>query len=202
LESLERGAPTLFLIAGGVLVVFAALLGIEAFTDRTFPTDIFGPGGFAIAFLGLLGLYPRLAEEAPWLARIGAVSAPIAVLGASVTSVWYIGVAIGIFPGDPAPAYIAVFVLGIFIGFLVAFPSFAVATLRTDSYSRTLGVLLLAPTGPFVLMLVLLPVTGGTAVGAFVLDSGEAIFMLAIGYTLRTENAPTSPTKPLADTAD
>lgn len=202
LESLEGKCSTLFLVAGGVLVVFAALLGIEAFTDRTFPTDIFGPGGFAIAFLALLGLYPGLVNETPTLARIGAISAPIAVLGASVTSVWYIGVAVGVFPGDPAPAYIAVFALGIFFGFLVAFPSFAVGTLRADSHSRILGLLLFAPTVPFVLMLVLLPITGGTAVGAFILDSGEAVSMLAIGYTLRTEKARSRPARIPADTVD
>jgi hypothetical protein len=191
-NSLEKWSATLFLVAGGVLVVFAALLGVEAFTDRTFPTDIFGPGGFAIAFVGLLGLYPRLADESPWLARVGAVTGPIAAVGAAVTSVWYMGVAMGMFPGDPAPAYIGVFFIGIFIGFLLEFPSFALATLRTDVHSRTLGFLLLAPTIPFVAMLVLLPITGGTAVGAFILDSGEALAMLAIGYTLRTENARSS----------
>lgn len=200
LEAIEGRTATLFLVAGGLLAVFAALWGVEAFTQRAAPQDIFGPAGLAVAFLGLLGLYPSIADRSPWLARVGAVTATIGVVGATVTSGWYVGVAGGVFPTEP-PAYIAAFAIGILVGGFLAFPSFGAATLRSDAHSRTLGLLLLAPPVILGTMTVAVAVTGGPAIVGFIAGSAQAIAHLSIGYALRVENARSSRTTSTADPA-
>jgi protein-S-isoprenylcysteine O-methyltransferase Ste14 len=82
-RSLERWSATLFLIAGGVLIVYAALTGLEAFLDITVEQKGLEVG-HVIGFLGLLGLYPTLADRRPWLARAGAVAAILGVVAFSV----------------------------------------------------------------------------------------------------------------------
>ncbi|MFC7230432.1 hypothetical protein ACFQMM_01905 [Saliphagus sp. GCM10025308] len=54
-ESLEQWSPIAFLVAGVLLVVFAALLGYEAFTDMPAPEDLFGPPGFSWRWSGCSG---------------------------------------------------------------------------------------------------------------------------------------------------
>lgn len=200
LEAIEGRTATLFLVAGSLLAVFAALWGVEALTGRTAPQDVFGPGGWVFAFVGLLGLYPSLADRSPWLARVGAVSVTIGAVSAAVTSLWYIGVFAGVFPAEP-PAYIAALAIGILVGGFPGFLSFGAASLRTDIHSRTLGLLLLAPPIILGVMAVTVAVTGGTAAGGFIAGSGQAISHLAIGYILRIENARRNRAKSPADTA-
>ena len=47
-RALEKQTPALFLTAGGLLVVYGILNGMEAFFDIAYPTlqNIFGPAGF------------------------------------------------------------------------------------------------------------------------------------------------------------
>ncbi|MFC7007381.1 hypothetical protein [Halalkalicoccus salilacus] len=79
--SLERRSATAFLVAGALLVVFAVLLGVEAFMGRSAPEDLFGPAGFLVAMVGLLGLYPTLVDQTPKLARVAAGFAAVAAVG-------------------------------------------------------------------------------------------------------------------------
>lgn len=66
-KSMEKWSPILFLLAGAVLLIFGALLGVEAFSDMTMPEDPFGLIGQLIAFIGLT---PGLQNIAPgWRAR-------------------------------------------------------------------------------------------------------------------------------------
>lgn len=70
LGSIERQTGALFLVAGAMFFVFAAMWGVEAFLNRSAPKNIFGPAGFAFAFLGMLGLYPALADRSRRLAGL------------------------------------------------------------------------------------------------------------------------------------
>lgn len=191
LQPLEDRNATLFLIAGGLLVVFAVLLGVEGLTGGSTPEDVFGPPGFAIAALGLLGLYPALAERSRWLAGIGAVAAAIASVGWAVLTVLSILELAGV-SGMAAPeetVFGAVALGATGLGMLLGYPLIAIATLRSDEHPRTLGLLLLAPPVIFVsVFAVLAPILGDSGGwGPFIAASAQAVAHLAIGFTLRGE---------------
>ena len=193
LESINERTGALFLVAGGLFVVFAALHGVEAFMNRSAPKDIFGPAGFAFAFLGMIGLYPGLADRSRWLTRVGAVFATIGLITSAINSVWHVGiwVAPAAIPTEFA-ALPAGMVLGQFLGYL----PFRLASLRAGVHSRTVGLLLVAV--PTVLAMMIATVATGfaTSGSAVVLGSVQALIHLAIGYTLRREGVPKDRTQP------
>lgn len=200
LAPLDGKSPALFLVAGGLLVPFAALLVYEALTNAAAPEDVFGPPGFFLAMVALLGLYPGLADRTPRLARAGAIVAAISAAGWLVVTVLSIGETAGALPPlEDFGVLGLVVVLAAGLPMVLAYLSFGVGSLRTDVHSRTLGVLLLAPPAIFGVMIVGGVLTGGTAVGAAVLSSGQAISHVAIGYTLRTEDVPTDGAESRAD---
>jgi hypothetical protein len=88
-NSLEGRSATAFLVSGGLFVIFAGLWGAFAFTDMTSRVlqDVVGPAGWTAAFIGLLGLYPSLADRTVWLSRAGGVFAALGTLGASISTV-------------------------------------------------------------------------------------------------------------------
>lgn len=189
---LEQWSPKLFLAAGGVLAVYAALYGTEAFLD-TFPAvrDVLGPAGYVIGFVGLLGLYPALADRSPKLARAGAFFAVLGIMGWLVSLVGRAGIVSG------APAAVdaieAVFIL---IGMILAFLAFAAASLRTDIYSRTVGLLLLGPFLVNALNFGIVIAGYASPEGRFVTSGLWALSYLAIGIALSTEGIPAGRTEP------
>jgi len=186
LAPLDGRGPVLFLVGGVLLVVFAGVNIAQALTDPSAYENLhgtFGPAGFTFGFLGLLGLYPTLADRSPKLARIGAVCAALGAAGFAVLAVESAAGLAGVEP----PTVLQFFLLPATVGILVGFPAFAAATLRTNARSRTVGLLLLAPTVVFGVMLVGGAVLGGAAWGAAVLSSAQALAYLAIGYTLRAD---------------
>ena len=193
LESINERTGALFLVAGGLFVVFAALHGVEAFMNRSAPKDIFGPAGFAFAFLGMIGLYPGLADRSRWLTRVGAVFATIGLITSAINSVWHVGiwVAPAAIPTEFA-ALPAGMVLGQFLGYL----PFGLASLRAGVHSRTVGLLLVAV--PTVLAMMIATVATGfaTSGSAVVLASIQALIHFAIGYTLRKDGVPMDRAKP------
>lgn len=194
LGSLEGKAPRLFLVAGGLFVVFAAIMGYEAFVDSSVnfadnQADVFGPAGFVFGFLGLLGLYPTLADRSPTLTRAGAVAAAIGIVGGSVIAAGVLGELIGVLT-EP-PAWATVLSLGILVGVVPGYLSFGLASLRVDEVSRRTGLFLLVPIAVLVTMLSgAVHAVVGDAVARFVLASGQAISHLAIGISLGADSAP------------
>lgn len=184
-EAIEGRSAGLFFVAGGLLVVFASLLGLQALTSTVAPEDVFGPSGFAIAFVGLIGLYPVVVEETPWSARAGAFCAVVGAVGAAVTAGGSLGAVLGVLPEEP-PAWVGAFMIAMVVGMVPGFVAFAAATLRTSVYPRRLGLLLLAPPVIFVVMLSgTLHAVVNDALANFFLGSGQALSHLAIGVTLR-----------------
>lgn len=191
-ELLERWSANLFIIAGVLAVVFAVTEWASVVTcgqirQCGYLTDIrsmFGPAGFAIGFVGLLGFYPELAGRSPKLARIGAIFATLGAVGFSVSILATLGEIGGLLPSEPAwtPFYVVL----IFTGAVVGYPATAAASLRSRAYSQRLGLLLLAPAILFVAVLALNAPSVPTWVGP-VVGSGHALSLLAIGYVLRTE---------------
>jgi len=186
---LEAQSGTLFLVAGALVVVYAGLHGIEAATDMVLEPNPF-EFGYVVGFLGLLGLYPTLADDNPWLARAGAVAAVLGMIGLSAFTVLHLAELAGVV-ARAGPPWLGIFIPLPLIGFVVGYLAFGVASLRTDAYARLVGLLLLAP-GIIVIVMIVQILAGWTSqLQAFVISAGEAMAHLAIGVTLRTRSSAT-----------
>jgi hypothetical protein len=192
----------LFLIAGVMFIIFAAMWGVEAFTSRSAPKNIFGPAGFVFAFLGMLGFYPALADRSRRLARLGAVVAIVGAVGAAANSASYIGwwVLPTVIPDPNTVALVGAMVGGMLLGQFLGYSSFGVASLRAGVHSRTVGLLLVAVPTVLVVMIATVAIGYDSAGSATVLGSVQALIHLAIGFTLRTESMSTDHREPSAET--
>ncbi len=196
-RSLERWSPTSFLLAGALLVGYAALNGIAAGTDAAFETvaDVVGPAGLLLGLVGLLGLYPGLADRRPRLARAGAGGAALGAVGFSAITLGGLGALVGVEP----PGWLAGFVLPAALGMIPGYLAFGVARLRAGARSPAAGRLLLAPAVVFAAMLsqavlfVRFGLFSETAMAwsAVAISGGQAVAHLAIGYRLRAGRVPT-----------
>jgi hypothetical protein len=199
LNTLERRSPTLFLVGGMVLIAFAASLAAIGLMDMSVPRNIFAGAGFTLAFLGLLGLYPGLADRSPRLARAGAVFAILGTVGFSLT--FMLGIAE--FVEITLPAWVEAVQLLNIIGIILGFLLTGIASLRTDAHTRSLGVFLLVPAVIFAVNITRVAVLGAwtPSWAPFLLGSLQALAMLAIGYSLRVESVPPERAERRTDTA-
>lgn len=189
-ESLERWSPTLFLVAGGLLMVHAGHHGLEAFAGLEYPMHHelpFGVVGMILGFVALLGLYPKLAERTPKLAGVGAILAALGMLGWVVIGVAALAEELG----TELPAWLDAFGILIIGGVILGYLTFSIASLRTTIVSRTTGLILLAPL-VVMFMNIAIGVSGyGSLAGQFAVSSGFALAHLAIWGALRTEDGLT-----------
>lgn len=171
--------------------VYAVLNGIAAFTNGAYPTveNVVGPAGFLLGFVGLLGLYPTLADRSATVTRVGAGAAALGAAGFTAIAVVNVGVLAGVLPAEP-PVLAAVLLAPIVIGMIPGFLAFGVASLRSDVHSTAVGLLLLAPPAIFAVMLAGAATGHASAWSAFAISAGQAFAHLAVGYVLRTEPAP------------
>jgi hypothetical protein len=197
-ESLERRSATAFTVGAALFAVAAAFaaLDVVAGTERLslLVGEAFIAGGWLVALVGLLGLYPEVDERNHRLALAGAVFAGIGILTFAVLGVASLyGYATGAQPGN-FPIPIAFILPGVFVGSLLAFVTFSVAVLRSEDHSRTLGLLMLGPTLIFLMNLLVLPAILGPGPNppevGFVVTGLLALAMLSIGYVLRSELEP------------
>lgn len=200
-ETLEEWSPTLFLVAGGLLAVYAVLNGIGTFLDMA-PTPmvrdvLLGPAGFFLGLAALLGLYPAAANWNVNLARAGAVFAALGAVGWLATPVTRFIEHSG---GNP-PGWLGATGALIPLGFLFGFLIFSVASFRSDALSRAIGVALLLPVLGVFLNLGLKPSGLSIEVGRVIVTGWFALAHLAIGFTLRTETTPTDHGGPTAEPA-
>ncbi|MFC6976374.1 hypothetical protein ACFQL1_19545 [Halomicroarcula sp. GCM10025709] len=186
---LERRSPSAFLVAGGLFVVFAVGWGAFAFTamDTESVQNVVGPAGWAVAFLGLIGLSGRIATAnrklslaALGLAVLGFAGAVSATVGNSIVLVAVV---------DDLPEWFTALQLPLLVGIVVGFSTCSLAALRTEVIPRHVGFLLLAPAVLFVVNIVRVATLGSTTPiwAPFVLGAGQALSFLAIGYALHTE---------------
>lgn len=200
-DTIQRWSPTLIIGAGVLTAITAALSAIMHYTDITLVVTglHLAPFAFLLLFVGSLGLYPQLAKRTPRLAQASAV---FAVLGAALApwaGVAAIAALAGLLSGGVPTAVLGTHLLGRHAG-QVALILFSVSVFRTNAYSRRVGVLLL---GPAAVMLVALfhIATGAPGWVTPPTVAANAIAMLALGYTLRSERAPTSPSPSPAEPA-
>lgn len=192
-EPLERWSPTAFLIAGVVFVIDAAIVATNVIVGAEH-LMLFGQAfvgaGWTAALIGLLGLYPRLADRSYWLARIGAASAIIGTVTYAVMAiaalVYYAGIPSGEF-GAIVPYYLP----GVFIGSILGFVAISIAILRTTVFSRVLSVLFLILPAIVIVNFATGAAGVSTPTTILVVVIALAVVMLAIGYRLQTGSALT-----------
>lgn len=196
--------------AGGVMFVVAAALTVVSMVTGAerlslMVGEAFIAAGWLGGLIGLLGLYPGLADRTRWSPRAGAV---FTVIGAVTFVVLALASLVAYLQGGgvgdlPVP-FIMLFP-GLLAGSLLAFLSFSIASLRTDAYPRTVGLLLLVPPSIFVTNFFIAPLIFGVGPNPpaviFVVQSGLALVLLAIGYVLRSEAMPTISTEGTAGSA-
>ena len=184
--TLERWCPIAFLAAGGLFVLPTAIFGFGAATGAgniVSPVVIFVL--LLVVFLGVLGLYPRLAQAGSTLALggVGLLSVTAAIIIATIGA--------AALPIGPTfeKTHILALVTTVVVGSTLTLATFGVASLRTGVHSRLVGrSLLVMATGDlsiFVAMLVYgdpTPAWVGFVVGALFVTSLESM-----GYVLRTE---------------
>lgn len=194
-QTLETRSSILFLISGTVLVGFAVSVAIIGMLDGSAPRNVFAGVGFTLAFLGLLGLYPGIADRSPWLVGAGAVFAALGAVGFALTFV----LAITEFVGIDLPAWVSAIQLLNIIGLVLGFLTFGVASLRTEAHSLGFGLLLLVPAVTFAVNFIRIGVLGPwtPSWAPFLLGSMQALAMLAIGYVLRTKPELTGGAEPV-----
>jgi len=194
LKSLERWRAVAFLVGGAIFVADVALVASHL-ASGTEPAA-FGQGlvgtAWTASFIGLLGMYPSLSDRSRWLARIGAVCAVVGGVTMALMALTSLGFATDVLSGRPSEA-VAAFLPGVVIGIVAGFGSFSVASLRTDIYSRSVGVLFLLLVLAFLFNIVSsiagiasLPIVLGVVVVL-------AISKLSLGYLFRTERAFATP---------
>lgn len=185
-------SPTLFLLGGLLMVAFVTNTYLTTFTGSGYPVlhDVVGPAGFAIGTLGLFGLYPALAERMPRLARIAAAVAILPAIGWTIIVLGGVATTTGLLPADTSPP--VVIPIGTIATTLLAFLLFGITTLRADTHSRLVGILLLVPAAMFVLLMVRLA-------PPFVIDSGHLVGILGTGIALRASGTPAERGDPSLD---
>ena len=188
--SLERGRSTAFLIGGLIFVADAALLVVHLASGTepaAFGQALVG-ASWTAAFVGLLGFYPSLVDRSRWLSRAGALFAVVGGVTMAAMAATMLGYATDVLSGDPSSVAMY-FLPGVFLGIVLGFGSFGLASLRTDVYSRSVGLLFLLLPTTFLFNLG----TGISGISSLPMVLGVvcvlALTMLAIGYLLRTGSA-------------
>lgn len=192
-ESLEARRALAFTIAG---VLMAADLVILLFNFSAGTEDQFMDlgqaligGSWAVGFLGLLGFYPSLSERSRWLTRIGGIASVIGFVAMVVMAVISFSAFADLLSGG-YEAYVPLFLPGIFVGIIFGFGSFGIATLRSGTYTTTVGAFFLLLTCTFIFNVAtgiagVLPYLGKVIGVVTVLT----VTNLALGYLLRSGRA-------------
>ncbi|PSQ19917.1 hypothetical protein BRD00_00305 [Halobacteriales archaeon QS_8_69_26] len=196
--TLEQWSPLTFLVAAGLFTLPVLAFGFEAVAGIAIdvsPAVVFL--FVLVIFVGLLGLYPRLAAHDATLAKGGAAllaaTAAIIVL-ALAASVLSVGPTFG-------KSTIAAIVMAVLAGSGLTVTTFGTASLRSRAHPRPVGGFLLVTGAGMAVVMVGMLVFGDPApawVGA-VANGLIAISLGATGYTLRGEDIPTSLTEATDD---
>ena len=192
-NSLERWRSLAFLApgVGFLLVTINAVLILVANTGMNL-SPLVHLGLVLVAYVGLLGLSPRLVERAPRLGRVCQVF--VLVVGVEIVLTF----AVGLLPSLMSRPLFAVAVAMGVLGSALTMTVFGATTLWTRAYSRRVGgFLLLAAVGlSIVIVKALLFGDVGGPQWVPVVDNGiVGLSLIAVGGLLRTESEPTEQTE-------
>jgi hypothetical protein len=202
---LARWRARAFLIAGGLLLASPVTKGLTLLADVSPPVWLIAllvfPGLLA-ALAGLLGMYPRLADEASRLAFAGGVATVFAGCGVTLLFGWVLASSVSLSLGTltvtapPGSVFLSLMVL-IASGFCL----FGLASLQAAAHSRTTGYLLLGFAVPWVVILAVTPVYGSDLPGwlALAVYGVMPIMLLTTGHSVR-DDGPLSDGDPLPGT--
>lgn len=185
LEPIEGKSATLFLVAGGLLLVFAANTAARVFAGAGLPAvhSFVGPAGFFIGLLGLFGLYPGLAGGGSVLPRVTVLIALIPLVGWFVITTFGLGNTLGLLPAVSVILPGAT-VIVVFLSTMLSYLLVGATSLSVGAYSRTVGLVLLVPAVPFLTLILVVQAIPPVEWGEFVIDSGHALAHLAVGIAL------------------
>lgn len=191
-EALVKWSATAFVLAGLFrlinMIVYQSGVLLTSFTAPELALDVSLFFAFELAFVGLLGLYPRLKEERPRLALAGACLAVISGVSLLViTSAEYV---IG---GEEPPAYLVPFQVAYFLGIPLSLLVMGGTSVRARIPSLRIGVLLVVGGASWVALF-----TGMQTL----IDLAGFLFaavMLAVGYLLHTKPTESSHAEPASD---
>lgn len=167
----------------------ATMLGIEAFSNLTPPADVFGPTGHLVALLGLVGLYPVLADRTPMVARVASAVVTVGLMSWAVMVVTRFLAVAGIISAV-SNVLPGVFFLFLFATTILAYVLFGGAILRVGEGSRIVGILVLAPGILILVALVGSAIARVTALEGLIIGGGLTLSMLTLGHILRTWGRP------------
>lgn len=195
---LEQRSGVVFLGAGGLMLVTIVLgtLDMMVTTSLEEPAGIAAIAGIVFSIVGLLGLYPRLADAAPRQARVGLLLLILPAIYLIAALVWTIPTIFlpewpaltALLPGDAVGLIFILFAGGITI--------FGVVGLRTAVPSRTVGGFLLVLAAAWFIVLgaeiVYEPIPDWVVPTMIVLMT---VSLLSIGYLLQIETGVTDRTE-------
>jgi hypothetical protein len=193
LEPLEGARAVAFVIGGAIFVADVALLAshVAAGTEpAAFAQSLVG-AAWTASFIGLLGTYPSLSSGSRWLARIGAVFAVIGGITMAVMALASLGYSAGLLDGTLSDV-VMLFLPGVSLGIVFGFGLFGVVILRTETYSRTVGLLFLVLVLTFLFNLGSGIAGFGTLMTVLGVVAVLAVTKLALGYLFRTGNVATT----------
>lgn len=187
LDTLEQWSPALFLVAGGLMIVFAVNTYLKTFTGTSYPVvqGVVAPIGFFIGVVGLFGVYAGLADRTSRLARPAVLVTTIAAVG------WLVIIAASIILGGEPGGPLAIVPLATIVSMILAFGLFGIISLHSGTHSRVIGVLLLAESVMFLLVIAGVP--------GFLIDTGHVLAYGGIGITLWTTGARPDSAEPALD---
>jgi len=195
--ALDDWSARAFLLGGGLLAVALGIDGVHLVTAIDTQQGVLvgvegfaGFGGVVLSILGLACVYPRLADAAPRLSRLGAALAvlPAAFFLALLLGCSVLAPQLG-FPSlktlVPSFTLVTAAIVGLFT---VAVAAFGVASLQSAAPPRMLGAPLLVVAGSWgVLFAALLGYPDGIPVWVtFVQTALLAAPLLWVGHRLRT----------------
>lgn len=203
-DPLVKVSPLAFIIGGlGLLClsVVGALDTSEIVSSPTWLHASLGLGGVLVVFIGLIGFYPAISDAAPRLSHCGLLTS--AVGGAAITVGIGGSIVVALTTQQPfgeGPNWGPPLLTLAFILALLSFLSYGIASSRTNSPSRTIGLLMLVPVAAFlgqaVLLLSKIVADVVLASAQLTLAGFAAISLIAIGYLLQTDTASTGQTEP------
>lgn len=205
-KRLESGSPTAFLVAGVVLLGYAALKSAELLTGMVTPDVLkvtIGHLGLLVPVFGLLGLYPLLRDSAPRLSLAGLVTGVVSGACSIVLLVKlaYLTFTMEGYPAVPedTPLWGSIVLIGSLVAIMLGFLLIGAASLRTEAVSRTVGYLLFVPAAMWsALFLMTAAGVDGTVIGSVVYVP-IATSLLAVGHRLPSDPVSTDSAEPLTD---
>lgn len=192
-KSLDGKSPTLFLVAGGLLAVFAVNTGAQTFIGESSPLvqNLIAPLGFLVGVLALLGLYPAVADRRPSLAQAVGLLAGVTAVYWLVIIAGSLGELAGVIPASEE-VFPVVFFFGVYVATILTYAVCGIVVLRAGVQSRLVGLFILGPAVMFLLLM-------ARAAPNYVIDAGHALFHLSAGIVLWTADVPSDRAGPAPD---